>query len=250
MGWDALSKPWPPGSSPTGPHHQKLLVTHLLVGLQGPPPFPSSSLQRRDGFLHVDCTCLWHPPCGPTPSCARASAELPRALPAPAPGQQDAVQGHQQTSCSSRPRVLLLKHLSPLSPCSVFYLYVLWMRNCTCSCVGTCLELPRQPRGCRTAAMKLGWSSGSSTWGSSFGAFLKLVTLKGVGLSESSPRALATSMEGHPHELLLSWAAEPEKKDKASSMAAGLSLHMLTPTPCFSAVILLQQNYFSQSGLC
>lgn len=31
-----------------------------------------------------------------------------------------------------------------------------------------------------------------------------------------------------------------KKKDKASSMAAGLSLHMLAPTLCFSAVILLR----------
>lgn len=102
-----------------------------------------------------------------------------------------------------------LKHLSPRS---VFYLYVLWMRNCTWSRVGTYLELLRKSRGCRTAAMKLGWSSGSSTWGSSFGAFLNLITLKGVGLSESSPRALAISMEGHPHELLFSVGLQNQKK--------------------------------------
>lgn len=87
--------------------------------------------------------------------------------------------------------------------------------------------------------MKLGQSSGSSAWGSSFGPFLKLATLKGVGLSESSPRALATSTESHTRAPTLCWAAGPEKKDKASRMAAGLSLHMLAPTLCFSEVILL-----------
>lgn len=137
----ALSKPWPPGSSPTGPHRQKPLVTHLLVGLRGPLPFPSSSLQRRDGFLCTDCAHLWHPPPGPAPSCAKASAKQPGAL--PAPGQWGAPQGHLQTSSSSRPRVLPLKQLSPLPPCSVFYLCVLWMRNCTWSRVGICLVLPR-----------------------------------------------------------------------------------------------------------